>query len=197
MDRETVALNDLIKTRLDEIAEDAWNEHRVIRVDESDARWLSVGSGAVIERWRCQRDHGNGPCGAPLVPEADARTLLSSPDFSPMADTPDLSVTVQELDGDFGFMSSELHHYADLVAAYRRFLGGTERTVDKLIRLKLSPVARLAALHIWLQQDPQTTAEVAKALGVTPKTALKALTELQADGRARKVHSVWTYQAAF
>ncbi|MEV1096460.1 winged helix-turn-helix domain-containing protein [Streptomyces sp. NPDC049952] len=198
MDRETVTLNDLIKSRLDEIAEDAWENHRVVKVDSAEARYLEVGSGAVIERWRCQQNHGSGPCGEPMVPDTEYSVLLACPDDIPLfPGSMKETATVYELNADFGFTASELVHFSDITAAYQKFHGCTQPNVDKLVRLRLGPVARLAALHLWIQEDPQTTAEVAKALGVTPKTALKALTELQDDGRARKVHSVWTYQAAF
>ncbi|MFE7029472.1 hypothetical protein ACFU9Y_04115 [Streptomyces sp. NPDC057621] len=49
---------------------------------------------------------------------------------------------------------------------------------------ELLPVSRLAAIHLHMTDEPQTTAEVAKGLSCADSTALRALKALQAYGWA-------------
>ncbi|WP_216586844.1 hypothetical protein [Streptomyces brasiliscabiei] len=44
-----------------------------------------------------------------------------------------------------------------------------------LVETELLPTARLAAVHLHIQGEPQTTAEVAKGLACADSTALRAL----------------------
>jgi len=57
----------------------------------------------------------------------------------------------------------------------------------------LLPVARLAALHVLEHPDPQSTAEVASALGVSAATALRALRALQERQLVRQIHDLWAF----
>ncbi|MET4646096.1 hypothetical protein ABID95_005853 [Streptomyces atratus] len=69
-------LNDLIATRLEEIAVVAWRDHRVMGIKDGNGRVLELGTAAVQEQWYCQDDHGWGLCGEPLLTHRQASTLL-------------------------------------------------------------------------------------------------------------------------
>ncbi|MFC4609749.1 hypothetical protein ACFO9E_18290 [Streptomyces maoxianensis] len=123
MSGPTVTLNDLIETHLTEIAEDAWENHRVIRITGDNGRIIQLGSAAVWERWTCEADHGFGPCHEPLLTLDQAATLVGQPvDFSLVSPsmTP-IEMTV--LDQVFGFQLTELYHLTDVTAEYRKAQG--------------------------------------------------------------------------
>ncbi|MFE7762964.1 hypothetical protein [Streptomyces sp. NPDC057438] len=114
----SLTLDSLIRTRLAEITEGLWNDHRVLRVESSDARFLQIGSAATIERWQCQANHGSGLCGEPLVSSTEAGLLLGSPDY-PAVESPVYGlIEYRELDTNFGFMAGELVHFSDVVAEF-------------------------------------------------------------------------------
>ncbi|MBL1104920.1 hypothetical protein JK361_09990 [Streptomyces sp. 5-8] len=123
MDRETIALNEFIGNRIQEIAEDAWENHRVMRITGENGRVIQLGSGAVWERWTCEADHGFGPCHEPLLTLDQAATLVGQPvDFcliSP-AMTP---IEIQVLDESYGFQLTELYHLSDVVTEFKKAQG--------------------------------------------------------------------------
>lgn len=51
-----------------------------------------------------------------------------------------------------------------------------------LVETELLPTARLAAIHLHIEGEPQTTADVAKGLACADSTALRALKALQVHG---------------
>ncbi|ROP53300.1 hypothetical protein [Streptomyces sp. PanSC9] len=119
----TFTLNDLIQTRLTEIAEDAWENHRVMRILGEDGRVIQLGSGAVWERWCCEADHGHGPCHEPLLTIDQAATLVGQPvDFCLV--TPAMTpIEMTVLDSSFGFQLTELYHLSDVVAEFKKAEG--------------------------------------------------------------------------
>ncbi|MFG2380585.1 hypothetical protein [Streptomyces avermitilis] len=117
MSGPTVTLNDLIETHLTEIAEDAWENHRVIRITGDNGRIIQLGSAAVWERWTCEADHGDGLCDEPLMTSEQAATLVGQPvDFS----IPEPSIPAVEVHGltEHGFQLDELYHLSDVVAEF-------------------------------------------------------------------------------
>lgn len=71
-------LNLVIAARLKQNAEEALTRG-IQKVESREARLIEVGEAAVMERWRCQQDHGSGLCGQPLIPEPEAAQLLGEP----------------------------------------------------------------------------------------------------------------------
>ncbi|MFI5977072.1 hypothetical protein [Streptomyces sp. NPDC051452] len=123
MNQPTVSLNDLIQTHLNEIAEDAWEQHRVMRVDDGEARWLEVGHTVVIERWSCHQNHGDGVCGEPLVDYQTAKELLGCPGDPTFLDD-DLkrpSIPFKRLDPAWGFTACDLIHFSDVRALHEAY----------------------------------------------------------------------------
>ncbi|MEU6651301.1 hypothetical protein ABZ904_18110 [Streptomyces sp. NPDC046900] len=121
----TVTLNDLIQVRLAEIAEDAWDQHRVMRLGHGDGRVLEIGSAATWEMWTCHGQHGNGLCGEALVTSRQASVLLGLyRDDEPIPDPQIAPIEIELLDeGVGGFMSDALFHWSDVVAEYRKAQG--------------------------------------------------------------------------
>ncbi|MDC2953362.1 hypothetical protein PO587_02710 [Streptomyces gilvifuscus] len=119
----TITLNDLIRTRLDEIAEDVWESHRVMRIPGEDGRVIQLGSAALWERWVCEADHGFGPCHEPLLTLDQAATLVGQPvDFSLV--TPTMTpIEIEVLDGSYGFQLTELYHLSDVSQEFRKAQG--------------------------------------------------------------------------
>lgn len=118
----TVTLNDLIATRLAEIAEDIWESNRVMRLGHGDGRVLEIGSAATWEQWVCHGVHGDGLCGQPLVTARQASILLGlRSDDDPIPDPQIAPIEVELLDeGVGGFMPDLLIHWSDVVAEYRK-----------------------------------------------------------------------------
>ncbi|MGW3499340.1 hypothetical protein ACWDMY_01160 [Streptomyces globisporus] len=125
MSSPTITLNDLIETHLNEIAEDAWEQHRVMRLNNGDGRWLDLGTAAVWELWTCHADHGHGLCGEPLLTAPQASTMLGKPiDDAPVQNPSIPTVEVELLDeGVRGFMQDELYHFSDVVAEFEKAQG--------------------------------------------------------------------------
>ncbi|MGW5198620.1 hypothetical protein [Streptomyces spiralis] len=120
MDRETLALNDFIRNRIEEITEDLWTNHRVMRVEDGEARWLEVGHAVVIEQWSCHQNHGDGVCGEPLVDWDTAKELLGCPG-DPTFLSDDLKregIPFHHLDPVWGFTASDLLHFSDVRALH-------------------------------------------------------------------------------
>ncbi|WP_413757183.1 winged helix DNA-binding protein [Streptomyces sp. MMBL 11-3] len=59
-----------------------------------------------------------------------------------------------------------------------------ELMVRILTETELLPVARLTAVFLHMEEEPKTTAEVARWLSCADSTALRALKALQAHGWA-------------
>ena len=120
-----ITLDHLIQTRLQEIAEDAWRDHRVMPVKSGDGRALGLGTGAVWEQWYCQADHGHGLCGEPLVTHEQASTLLGMHNDDQPVPTPQLPpVEIALLDPSRGcFTPDVLFHFSDVVAEYKKAQG--------------------------------------------------------------------------
>ncbi|MEU8556011.1 hypothetical protein AB0C80_18745 [Streptomyces anthocyanicus] len=126
MTSPTVTLNDLIATRLQEIAEDAWRDHRVMPVKSGDGRVLQLGTGAVWEEWYCQADHdGYGPCNEPLLTHQQASTLLGMYNDDEPVPAPQIpAVEIELLDPTRGcFMPDVLFHYSDVRAEFKKAQG--------------------------------------------------------------------------
>ncbi|MFE4991401.1 hypothetical protein ACFRH4_08625 [Streptomyces mirabilis] len=125
MSSPTLTLNDLIRTRLEEIAEDAWLSHRVMGVTAGNGRLLEFGSAAVRERWYCQGDHGNGLCGESLLTATQASTLLGMvADDDPVPDPVIPAVEIELLNPDVGgFLLDVLFHFSDVAAEFRKAQG--------------------------------------------------------------------------
>ncbi|MFF9210462.1 MULTISPECIES: hypothetical protein [unclassified Streptomyces] len=115
----TVTLNDLIAVRLAEIAEAAWDSHRITPV--GDGRVLGLGSAATRERWVCGADHGHGVCNEPLLTHRQAGELLGLLNEDEPVLDPQLPVTdVELLDEQVGgFVCGSLYHFSDVGLAYR------------------------------------------------------------------------------
>ncbi|MFE6627372.1 hypothetical protein ACFVNB_09010 [Streptomyces rochei] len=125
MIQPTVTLDHLIQTRLTEIAEDAWRDHRVMPVKSGDGRVLELGTGAVPELWTCMADHGYGVCNEPLVTHQQASTLTGMyADDEPVPDPQIQPVEVELLDpGVGGFLPDSLYHFSDVVAEFKKAQG--------------------------------------------------------------------------
>ncbi|CAM5332815.1 hypothetical protein [Streptomyces aurantiogriseus] len=125
MSSPTVTLDHLIQTRLAEIAEDAWRDHRIMPVRDSDGRVLQLGTAAVRERWTCMADHGYGLCNEPLLTHQQASTLMGMfNDDEPIPNPLIPPVEVGLLDpGVGGFLPDSLYHFSDVVAEYRKAQG--------------------------------------------------------------------------
>ncbi|MCX4608705.1 hypothetical protein [Streptomyces mirabilis] len=123
MSGPTVTLNDLIETHLSEIAEDAWENHRVMSIAGDNGRFIQLGSGAVWERWTCEADHGCGPCHEPLLTQDQAATLVGQPVDFCLVSRAMAPIEMTVLDAEFGFQLSELYHLSDVVAEFRKAQG--------------------------------------------------------------------------
>ncbi|MFJ3665046.1 hypothetical protein ACIPSE_01180 [Streptomyces sp. NPDC090106] len=125
MNQPTVTLADLITTRLEEIADDAWRDHRVMRVNHGDGRVLQIGTGAVWELWVCRANHGPGLCGEPLVTATQAATLTGMPREDGPVRSPKVPPVEIELldDGVGGFLLDDLFHWSDVVTEFKRVQG--------------------------------------------------------------------------
>lgn len=121
----TVTLNHLITTRLAEIAEDAWRDHRIMPVRDGNGRVLQLGTAAVEELWQCHADHGYGLCGEFLLTHHQASTLTGMfNDDVPIPNPLIPPVEVELLDPSVGgFLPNCLYHYSDVVAEYRKAQG--------------------------------------------------------------------------
>jgi hypothetical protein len=121
----TITLDHLIQTRLAEIAEDAWREHRVMPVKAGDGPILQLGTGAVPELWFCQADHGLGVCNEPLLVSQQASTLLGMcNDDEPIPDPKTPPVESEIFDPTVGgFLPDVLFHFSDVVAEYKKAQG--------------------------------------------------------------------------
>ena len=121
----TITLNDLIETRLDEIAADAWWEHRIQRVNHGDGRVLQLGTASVWELWVCRSDHGSGLCDEPLVTATQATTLLGMPrEDGPVTFPKVPPIEIELLDsGVGGFLADDLLHWSDVAAEFNRLQG--------------------------------------------------------------------------
>jgi hypothetical protein len=118
-----ITLNDLIATRLAEIAEDAWEKHRALRIAGDNGRIIQLGTAAVWELWRCEADHGSGPCHEPLLTTDQAATLAGQPVDYMIESTSQPTIEVTVLDPEFGFQFTDLYHLADVVAEYQKAQG--------------------------------------------------------------------------
>ncbi|MGW3154029.1 hypothetical protein [Streptomyces sp. NPDC001089] len=119
----TITLNDLIKTRLDEIAEDVWESNRVMRISGDNGRVIQIGSAAVWEQWTCEADHGSGPCHEPLLTLDQAATLVGQPvDFSLVSPTM-TPIEIEVLDESYGFQLTELYHLSDVTQEFTKAQG--------------------------------------------------------------------------
>ncbi|MER6112404.1 hypothetical protein [Streptomyces hirsutus] len=123
MTQPTVTLNDLITTRLTEIAEDAWENHRVMRITGENGRIIQLGSGAVWEQWSCEADHGSGPCHEPLLTLDQAATLVGQPVDFCLVNPAMAAIEMTVLDADFGFQLTELYHLSDVVTEFKKAQG--------------------------------------------------------------------------
>ncbi|MGR6973216.1 hypothetical protein ACU639_27120 [Streptomyces cynarae] len=121
----TITLDYLIQTRLAEIAEDAWRDHRVMPVRSGDGRVFQLGTGAVWEQWYCQADHGDGLCGEPMLSHEQASTLLGMyADDEPIPDPQFAPAEIELLDPSRGcFMTNALYHFSDVGREYRKAQG--------------------------------------------------------------------------
>lgn len=116
----SININDLIRTRLAEISEAAWRDHRVMPVS-SDGRVIEVGTAATTERWSCADDHGSGVCGESLLTHRQASELLGllNPD-EPVRDPQIPVIDLEVLDEEVGgFTCGSLYHLSDVVAEAR------------------------------------------------------------------------------
>ncbi|MFD9920632.1 hypothetical protein ACFWXR_14255 [[Kitasatospora] papulosa] len=125
MSGPTVTLNDLIETRLAEIAEDAWKTHRIMPVNHGDGRVIQLGSAAVWELWTCRANHGSGFCGEPLLTATQASTLIGMPrEDGPVANPALPVIEVELLDSAVGgFLIDDLLHLSDVRAEFRKANG--------------------------------------------------------------------------
>jgi hypothetical protein len=124
----TFDLNRLIRTRLTEIAEAAWLNHRVLPTADGEGRVLQIGSAATVERWVCGADHGSGVCGEALLTHRQAAELTGwfNPD-EPVLD-PQFPVTDLELldEGASGFTYGSLYHISDVIAQFKKMQEETQ-----------------------------------------------------------------------
>ncbi|MEU5448680.1 hypothetical protein [Streptomyces californicus] len=119
----TITLNDLIKSRLGEIAEDIWESNRVMRISGDNGRVIQIGSAAVWEQWTCEADHGSGPCHEPLLTLDQAATLVGQPvDFSLVSPTM-TPIEIEVLDESYGFQRTELYHLSDVTQEFTKAQG--------------------------------------------------------------------------
>ena len=117
-----ISINDLIRTRMTEIAEAAWRNHRVLPTADGEGRVLQIGSAATVERWVCGADHGAGVCGEPLLTHRQAAELLGLlKEDEPVLD-PQLPVTDVDLldEGAGGFTCGSLYHYSDVRTEFQK-----------------------------------------------------------------------------
>ncbi|WP_405459762.1 hypothetical protein OG786_21070 [Streptomyces sp. NBC_00101] len=123
--RATITLNDLIETRLAEIAEDVWKRHRVLRVNHGDGRVVQLGTAAIWELWSCRANHGSGLCGEPLLTATQASSLTGMPREDGPVENPALPVIEVELldSGVGGFLIDDLFHASDVRAEFRKVNG--------------------------------------------------------------------------
>ncbi|MEU1454399.1 hypothetical protein [Streptomyces avermitilis] len=121
----TFDLNRLIATRLTEIAEAAWRDHRIMPIGDSDGRVLQIGTAATRERWVCGADHGTGVCGEPLLTHRQTAELLGLLNEDEPVLDPELPVTDVELldEGLGGFFPGSLIHFSDVGREYRKAQG--------------------------------------------------------------------------
>lgn len=121
----TTDLNDLIATRLTEIAEAAWRDHRVMPVSDGGGRVLDLGTAAVREFWHCQDDHGSGICGEPMLTSDQASSLLGMRSVDEPVSDPQLPIVEVELldEGLGGFFPGSLIHFSDIGREYRKAQG--------------------------------------------------------------------------
>ncbi|GDY65698.1 hypothetical protein SAV14893_050910 [Streptomyces avermitilis] len=124
----------MIRTRIEEIAEDLWANHRVMQVPSGEARWLEVGHAVVAEQWSCHQNHGDGVCGEPLVPYQVAKELLGCPEDPtfPEDEFKRELIPFDHLDPIWGFNASELIHFSD-VRAMHGVYGEPFNTPDGII----------------------------------------------------------------
>ncbi|GAA5078730.1 hypothetical protein [Streptomyces similanensis] len=117
-----ITLDRLIQTRLSEIAEDAWRDHRVMPVTHSNGRVLQLGTAATREQWYCQADHGHGLCHETLLTHDQASGLLGMyADDEPIPHPKLPTVEVELLDPSVGgFLPQALYHLSDVVAEFKR-----------------------------------------------------------------------------
>ncbi|MFE9865890.1 hypothetical protein ACFYPZ_24650 [Streptomyces sp. NPDC005506] len=122
MSTPTVTLNDLILSRMEEIAEDAWNASRALRITGQGGRVIDLGTASTWEEWTCCADHGDDLCDQPLLTSEQAATLIGQVvDFSlPNPSFP--AVEVQHL-AEYGFETVELFHLSDVTAEFRKVNG--------------------------------------------------------------------------
>ncbi|MGW2932935.1 hypothetical protein ACWDA7_13955 [Streptomyces sp. NPDC001156] len=118
-------LNNLIRTRLVEVAEAAWRDHRIMPIGDSDGRVLELGSAATRERWVCGADHGHGPCNEPLLTHRQAAELLGLLNEDEPVLDPQLPVTdVELLDEQVGgFTCGSLFHWSDIRTEFQKAQG--------------------------------------------------------------------------
>ncbi|MFD7858544.1 MULTISPECIES: hypothetical protein [Streptomyces griseus group] len=118
MSTPTVTLNDLIATQLSEIAEDAWKDHSVLRITGDNGRMIQPGEVAVMERWRCEGDHGFGLCGQPLLTTEQAALVIvgRSWDFT-LGKPAHEFVWVRELTAE-GLEETALFHLTDVTREF-------------------------------------------------------------------------------
>ncbi|MFD8072182.1 hypothetical protein ACFV3E_05965 [Streptomyces sp. NPDC059718] len=122
MTRPTISLNDLIKNRLEEIAEDAWINDRVMNLNHGDGRLIHIGTATTWELWQCHADHGNGrPCGEALITAMQAATLLGDyGDDGPVPHPVIPAVEIELLDEAVGgFLPDLLYHRSDVEARFK------------------------------------------------------------------------------
>ncbi|WP_327131990.1 hypothetical protein OG311_13445 [Streptomyces sp. NBC_01343] len=110
-------LNVVIASRLEHNTQEALRKG-IQRIGTDEARIISIGSAAVLERWRCVQDHGFGICGQALIPEPETAQLLGEPQ-NPVMDEPAMGwLEVEDLDPVFGFVTVELFHLSHLLVAF-------------------------------------------------------------------------------
>ncbi|MFD9618478.1 hypothetical protein ACFWB2_14580 [Streptomyces virginiae] len=110
-------LNVVVASRLEHNTQDALKKG-IRRIGTDEARIITIGSAAVLERWRCVQDHGFGPCGQALIPEPETAQLLGEPQ-NPVMDEPATGwLTLEDLDPVFGFVTVELFHLSHLLVAF-------------------------------------------------------------------------------
>ncbi|PPS71984.1 MULTISPECIES: hypothetical protein [Streptomyces] len=112
----SININDLIATRLTEIAQDAWQTHRVMPVSDGGGRVLDLGTASVREFWYCQNDHGTGICGEPMLTSDQANSLLGMYSVDEPVPDPQLPIVEVELldEGLGGFFPGSLIHFSDV-----------------------------------------------------------------------------------
>ncbi|MFJ8507729.1 hypothetical protein [Streptomyces avermitilis] len=125
MSSPTLTLNDLIRTRLEEIAEDLWQNDRVMGVNHGDGRVLQLGTAAVWEQWACHSDHGYGLCGEPLVTATQASTLLGMYSDDDPVPNPSIPLIETELldEGVGAFLPDALFHFSDVTREFKKAQG--------------------------------------------------------------------------